>query len=509
MRGATVAHGTAGSSRPFPAYRGDEPYVFVCYSHHDTDAVYSDMQCLRGLGLRIWYDEGISPGTEWSEELARALEGASLVLFYATGASSTSRHCRDEINFAHNRDKIILPVYLEDVKLPSGLELSLSSTQAVHRHRMDDDHYLDKLRDVLPPDTLGDDAAVPTPEATSATTALAASTAKRGGRSLAIAALVVIALAGLVWMNRAELTARWIMFAAENLGNPIEQQIGFAQAADGTRIAYGITGEGPPILIVLGWATHLQQGFTSPAYDTEGVLALTSEEHRVIRYDGRGFGLSDRNIDDFSLEARVSDIEAVVEAAGLDRFALYVMSAGGPAGIAYALRHPEKITSLVLAGSSVSTEGVTRLQMDTVYQMLDVVETTWPSPAAIDLLTEMFFPDADPTLKAVFREFLTRSTSGRDLAGFFRVHLKLDVSELAEQIELPTLVIHAEDDTTIPLERGRRMASLIPGARFEIVPGGHNAGTGMTLEPRRIILDFIDEQYAKDTAATEAMASGQ
>jgi hypothetical protein len=91
---------------------------------------------------------------------------------------------------------------------------------------------------------------------------------------------LVIGIAGtLAALNRDWLVSRWIMFAAENLGTPIEQQVGFATAADGTRIAYATTGEGPPIVIVLGWATHLREGFNSPTYDQQGLLALTSEHH--------------------------------------------------------------------------------------------------------------------------------------------------------------------------------------------------------------------------------------
>jgi len=455
------------------------------------------MQHLRGIGLRIWYDEGISPGMEWSEELARSLDGASLVLFYATNASATSRHCRDEINFAHNRDKIILPVYLEDVKLPSGLELSLSSTQAINRYRMDDDHYLDKLRDVLPPDTLGEPLSEPAPESPAAI-----QLPLRSRKRLGIAALMIVALSSLVWLNQDELRARWIMFAADNLGTPLEQQIGFAQSADGTRIAYGITGKGPPILIVLGWATHLQDGFTSPAYDAQGVLALSSEQHRVIRYDGRGFGLSDRDVEDWSLEARVQDIEAVVEATGLDRFAMYGLSAGGPAAITYAQRHPERLVSLTLASSNASYDYLAAERKASALQMLDTVAATWDNtPAATDLLLSAFFPKLEGTELEIYREFMRRSTHGKNIAGLFRAQFEVDVEDLAEQIQVPTLVVHAAEDATVPLEAGRRLASLIPGARFKIVEGDHNAGTGMTLEPRRLILDYIDEMYAREAQA--------
>ena len=89
--------------RPFPAYQGDDDYVFVCYAHSDSDVVYPEITWLRDQGVNIWYDEGISPGREFPVELARAIEGARLLLFYTTPSSVASRHCRDEVFFARNR----------------------------------------------------------------------------------------------------------------------------------------------------------------------------------------------------------------------------------------------------------------------------------------------------------------------------------------------------------------------------------------------------------------------
>ena len=135
---------------PFTAYRGSDSYVFVCYSHADAASVYADIADLRSLGLNIWYDEGISPGTEWSEELGHALERADQVLFYISDSSVHSRHCRDEIAFSHNHDKQVVAVYLSQTELPVGLELSLSSTQAIQKFDLSADQYLGKLSATLP-----------------------------------------------------------------------------------------------------------------------------------------------------------------------------------------------------------------------------------------------------------------------------------------------------------------------------------------------------------------------
>lgn len=127
------------------AYKGDEPYVFVCYSHVDSGVVYDDLVMLGGRGVRAWYDEGISAGARWRAEIAGALEGSSRLIFYVSPASLGSPHCQREVDFALDRGVDILPVYLEPCELPSELALSLGSVQALFRY--DDERYADRLVD--------------------------------------------------------------------------------------------------------------------------------------------------------------------------------------------------------------------------------------------------------------------------------------------------------------------------------------------------------------------------
>ncbi len=409
-----------------------------------------------------------------------------MVLFFASKRSVSSRHCRDEINYAHNRDKQILVIDLEDVTYPAGLELSLSSTQAIKKYVLDQPQYLDKLLSVLPAETI---------DGTQASGSMVTSRSRRRWPKYALIAAVVLlaVVGGLLITDRDYWTARWLMFATEHLGNPIEQEIGFATASDDTRIAYATTGTGPPVLIVLGWATHLEQGMLSPAYDGAGVLALSSEEHTIIRYDGRGFGLSDRDVDDFSLNARLADLEAVVDALGLEQFALYAMSAGGPVGIAYASQHPDKVTRLVLASTNADFNYMDDDLRKRFESMFDVFETSWDAKSVRNLFLDTIFPtEGGGVEREIFSEFFERSASGHSIKGFLEKHIKLDVSEQAKQITVPTLVIHGRDDMTIPPEAGRRLASLVPNATFRMVDGGHAAGTGQELETRKIILDYID-----------------
>ena len=147
----TAPGATAMPARPFRAYRGTEAYVFVCYAHADAAEVFADLEMLDGAGVHIWYDEGIEPGTDWRDELAQALAGCALFLYFVSRRSLASSHCRQEVNFALNRKRRVLVVYLEEVALPPALEFSLSDRQAIGRHLYAQADYgarlVDSIRD--------------------------------------------------------------------------------------------------------------------------------------------------------------------------------------------------------------------------------------------------------------------------------------------------------------------------------------------------------------------------
>ncbi len=131
--------------KPFRAYSGDQPYVFVSYAHEDANAVYPEMKWLHDQGFNVWYDEGISPGTVWRNELADSIMGAGLFLFFVTPRSVISGNCEKEVNFAIDHDIPVLTVHLEETDLPSGMELTLSSIQGILKHDLPDQDYREKL----------------------------------------------------------------------------------------------------------------------------------------------------------------------------------------------------------------------------------------------------------------------------------------------------------------------------------------------------------------------------
>ncbi|HEY8267009.1 MAG TPA: TIR domain-containing protein [Steroidobacteraceae bacterium] len=158
--------------RPFSAYQGDEPYVFVCYAHEDAVGVYPELQRLHDAGVRIWYDEGVSPGARWSDELARALSGAALVLFFCTPRSAKSKHCQDEVSFALDERRPLLVIQDGVVDLPPGLRLQLGPQQSILKHELSAQQFREKLAAAI-------ERHMDAPPATASQTRLAAGSPRR------------------------------------------------------------------------------------------------------------------------------------------------------------------------------------------------------------------------------------------------------------------------------------------------------------------------------------------
>lgn len=285
---------------------------------------------------------------------------------------------------------------------------------------------------------------------------------------------------------------------------PPEQQIGFATTSDGVHIAYATTGQGPPLVLVLGWLTHLTEGIGSPLYDAAGAVRWYSRDHLLVRYDGRGFGLSDRDVRDFGLAARVRDLEAVVDALGLERFALYAYSAGGPTALGYADRHPERVRRLVLAatfqgGESMSGragEEFRRIRRD----LRELARTSWDSPYARAAYAEFYLPEASEVERRVVMHFMRVSADGAAVVGFSEATEGIDVSEQARRIRIPTLVVAGSEDRQIALEFSRAVAATVPGARFEILEGADHIGAS-TGDPR--LMRMISAFLAEDSPTSE------
>jgi len=312
--------------------------------------------------------------------------------------------------------------------------------------------------------------------------------------SAVLAALLLAA--GLAFSNRVAIGTWLALNAPRVLSHPLEQRIGFTTTNDGVRVAYGTTGQGPPLVFILGWLTHLQEGLGSPLYDAMGLLRWYSRDRLVVRYDGRGFGLSDRNVADFSLDARVRDLEAVVSALGLEHFALYAYSAGGPTAVAYTDRHPEQVTRLVLAATDLgrATADEAAGRNNPFSGLGTLARTDWETPAARAAFVEVLAPEASEVERHVLMHFLRIAGEGSAVAAFIESTAQIDVSEQARRIRIPTLVVAGSTDRVVPIESSRALAAAIPGARFEILEGADHLQASV-LDPRlmRMVSVFLAE----------------
>lgn len=249
-----------------------------------------------------------------------------------------------------------------------------------------------------------------------------------------------------------------------------EQQIRFCKSDDGTRIAYAISGSGPPLVWVQHWVHHLERDCFSPIW--QPWIALLNRHHTLIRFDCRGCGLSDRDGVAFTFANLAADLEAVTRAASLDRFILYGMSgAGAGMAMSFAVDHPQQVSRLILqeahtrgrlAGNP-SPERVIEAQA-----RLKVIELGWPNetPAYGQFFTALHVPDANAEMARAYDDLLRQVTSPQNGVQLLKTFWEADVSQIVPQVRCPTLVLHSRYDSVIPFDEGRKVAALISGARF-------------------------------------------
>lgn len=249
----------------------------------------------------------------------------------------------------------------------------------------------------------------------------------------------------------------------------LKQKIHFCTAHDGVRIAYATLGSGPPLVKVGNWLSHLEFDLQSPVW---GHLVKTlSQDYTVLRYDQRGTGLSDWEVEDISFEVWVRDLETVVDAAGVDRFPLLGISQGASVGIAYAIRHPERVTHLILHGGYArgrNKRGADPSLLALADTMVRLAELGWGQDDASfrQVFTSQFIPKGTPEQHRWFNELERISTSPRNAARLMREFNEVDVAALLAQVHCPTLVLHATGDLRVPFAEGRLIASGIAQAHF-------------------------------------------
>ena len=245
-----------------------------------------------------------------------------------------------------------------------------------------------------------------------------------------------------------------------------DQKLGFCTTDDGVRICYATVGEGPPLVKAPNWLTHLEYEWQSPIWGHW--WEELSANHTVIRFDQRGSGLSDWNVEDLSFNAWVSDLEAVVEALNLERFVLLGISQGGAVAIEYIARHPEKVEKLLLYGAY--ARGVIKRggSIEEHEARVTLTRHGWgrDDPTYRSIFTSGFMPEATAEQANWFNELQRISTSPENATKIQNVLAQIDVLDRLPEITAPTLVLHAVGDRRVPYEQGRQIASLVSDAKL-------------------------------------------
>ncbi len=250
--------------------------------------------------------------------------------------------------------------------------------------------------------------------------------------------------------------------------NP-EQRIYFTRSFDGARLAFGIAGDGPPLVKVANFLSHLEHDWNSPVW--RHWLEELTRSHTLIHADERGSGLSDWDVADVSFEAWVRDLEAVVDAVGLPRFPLFAMSQACPVAVAYAVRHPERVSALVLHGGYARgwlKRDLSPEKAEEERLMISLMRIGWgrENPAFRQVFAMQLFPEATTDALRALETQMRISVSPENAVRLESEMHQVDVRALAPQVSAPTLVLHSRGDEGVPFEEGRLLASLIPKAQF-------------------------------------------
>ena len=305
------------------------------------------------------------------------------------------------------------------------------------------------------------------------------------------------------------------------------QQIRFCRSRDGTRIGYAVCGDGPPLVWVQHWMHHLNFDWDHPVW--QPWLSFLTRRHSVIRYDWRGCGLSDRDRAELSVGRYAEDLEAVIEAAGIERCVLFGMAgSGSAAAIIYAANHPERISRLIVSGAHAHARLARNPPLAKVEETearLKLYELGWSSetPAYGQFFTALHIPDGTTEQMRAYDDLLRRTTSPVIAVSLVRSFQQTDIEASTMNVRCPTLVLHSRGDCIIPFDKGREVAALIPDAQFvaldsrnHVLLGSEPAWSQMVAAveeflpdaaPQRIVLP-LDELTAREREILELVAQG-
>lgn len=380
--------------------------LFISYARQDEDAARAIAQALASEGHEVWWDRHIAGGSEYSREIERQLETSDHVLVLWSGHSAASPWVRDEAAAGRDSGKLV-PLSLDGAAPPLGFR-QFQTIDLQDWLRVPGEPLPERLRESV-----------------------------HGGKPI-----------------RAD--------------DKEEQRIAFCRTPDGVTLAFSRTGAGPPLVKVANWINHLEYEWSNPLW--RPWIDELSAAHTLLRYDERGNGMSDWDVDELTFDRFVEDLGTVVDAAGLEKFDLVAISQGSPVAVAYAARNPQRIGRMVLINGFAAGWRFARDPdfIDSWQAMSTLAKTGWGknSPAFRQVFTSQFFPDATKEQAAWWNDLQKKSASAENAYRFMQLFGDINVTDLLPQVQVPTLVMHCKDDQLIPFDAGRMMAARIPHAEF-------------------------------------------
>lgn len=275
---------------------------------------------------------------------------------------------------------------------------------------------------------------------------------------------------------------------AQRIGLP-QQVVRYTTAKDGTRLAYAVMGEGPPLVKAANWLNHLEHDWKSPVW--RHWLQEFTSGHTLIRYDERANGMSDWDTPEISFDAFVDDLECVVDASGVEKFDLLGISQGASVAIAYAVRHPERVRRLLIVGGYAAGWATRGDPEENARReaMITLTEIGWGAdhPAYRQLFTNLYIPQGTAEQVQWFNDVQKMTTSPENAVKLQRALSQIDVRDLLPKVRVPTLVLHVKDDQVVPFAAGEYLAQHIPGAAFIALEGENH----ILLEKEKAWSEFV------------------
>ncbi len=412
--------------------------IFISYARDDQDKAQALAAELARSGYAVWWDQHIGAGADFAKDIERELSAAKAVIVVWTTAAAQSHWVKDEADSAQRRG-VLIPLKFDANEPPLGFRQFQTIDFSAWDKRPDRSPY-QRLIEVLEKKLNDEDDLLPRPVPAS--------------------------------------------FKS--------QRVKYCRSADGTSLAYARMGSGPPVVKAGNLFTHIE--FDAQSFVFRHLFDALSAHHELIRYDLRGMGLSDWNVDSVSFEDYLADMETVIDAAGLDRFALLGFSQGCPLSIAYAAKHPERVTCVILTAAYARGW---RLRLSPMEQkresaFLDVVDSSWgdTNPVARQMFTTTLAPNASRAEMDAFNAFLAKAASADNVVKNLNAMANIDISGQLKDVLSPTRLFHFTNDSmNASISEARFIASELPDADLIVI----ESDSHLVLENDPAWPQYIDE----------------